>query len=345
MKEYYLSVVVPIYNAEPYLRQCVDSILANNSNELEVILVDDGSTDRGGSICDEYAENSECVRTIHQTNNGATSARNKGAVLARGKFLTFVDSDDFVDNNLYGNVIEVLKDKNKHKKEMVITAFKIGNSVYSNNINDGVYDEKEIEQLIIPAMLTDNSFQKKIIPALWVKYFPTDVYLSCIDRIYNAVRDGEDVLTSIACVMQVNRVCIMNNIVGYNYRVLPKSMSNEYFSDYFDNSTIMCKCLRNIISDSTNKEKLKESVMYNEAYMLYRYVDRIFFGGENRNYKDRLFELKTALRNTIMGNSLKKISIKKMKISYMLKMELFLLQHNFVNTAYFLRRIERKVQL
>ena len=92
-----VSVIMPVYNTSPYLRQCMDSILAQDIEvPYEVLLVDDGSTDGGGEVCDEYAAKDERVRVFHQENQGLSAARNTGIDAARGRYYAFVDSDDVV---------------------------------------------------------------------------------------------------------------------------------------------------------------------------------------------------------------------------------------------------------
>ena len=92
-----ISVIVPVYNVEPYLRKCVDSILAQSYSNLEVILVDDGSPDGCGAICDEYAAKDARVRVIHKPNGGVSDARNAGLDIMTGDYVAFVDSDDWID--------------------------------------------------------------------------------------------------------------------------------------------------------------------------------------------------------------------------------------------------------
>jgi glycosyltransferase involved in cell wall biosynthesis len=92
-----ISVIVPVYNVDKYLEECVDSILAQTYRELEIILVDDGSPDRSPAICDEYANRDQRVRVIHKKNGGAASAKNEALKIATGKYLTFVDSDDYLE--------------------------------------------------------------------------------------------------------------------------------------------------------------------------------------------------------------------------------------------------------
>ncbi len=94
------SIVVPIYNVERYLRQCLDSLVCQACAEKEIILVDDGSTDSSGMLCDEYARQYDYVRAVHQENQGVSVARNVGLSIARGEWLVFVDADDWVDNDM-----------------------------------------------------------------------------------------------------------------------------------------------------------------------------------------------------------------------------------------------------
>lgn len=96
-----ISIIVPVYKVEKYLRKCVDSILAQTFTDFEVILVDDGSPDNSGKICDEYAEKDSRVRVLHKANGGLSSARNAGIEIAKGKYLGFVDSDDYIAEDMY----------------------------------------------------------------------------------------------------------------------------------------------------------------------------------------------------------------------------------------------------
>lgn len=94
-----VSIVIPVYNVEPYLRQCLDSVVTQTYQDLEIILIDDGSPDRCGAICDEYAEKDDRIVVVHEENAGVGAARNKGLELATGDWITFVDPDDWIDSD------------------------------------------------------------------------------------------------------------------------------------------------------------------------------------------------------------------------------------------------------
>ncbi len=104
-----ISIVVPVYKVEKYLHRCVDSILAQTFKDFELILVDDGSPDRCGEICDEYALKDDRIRVVHQENQGLSVARNVGIELARGEYIGFVDSDDYIHQDMYHRLYEELK--------------------------------------------------------------------------------------------------------------------------------------------------------------------------------------------------------------------------------------------
>ena len=109
-----ISIIVPVYKVEKYLCRCLDSIVAQTFTDWECILIDDGSPDNSGKICDEYAEKDGRFRVIHQENAGVSAARNAGLDAARGEWIGFVDSDDWVESNmyeyLYNNALETKSD-------------------------------------------------------------------------------------------------------------------------------------------------------------------------------------------------------------------------------------------
>lgn len=96
-----ISIVVPVYNVEKYLRQCLNSILNQTYKNLEIILVDDGSPDNSGNICDEYARNDKRIRVVHKTNEGVGAARNTGIDMSSGNLISFIDPDDYIENDFY----------------------------------------------------------------------------------------------------------------------------------------------------------------------------------------------------------------------------------------------------
>lgn len=107
-----ISVIVPIYNVEKYLTQCIESIINQTYKNLEIILVDDGSKDNSGKICDEYQKKDSRIKVIHKENGGTSSARNEGLEISTGKYIQFVDSDDYIDLDMIEFLYKILKEEN-----------------------------------------------------------------------------------------------------------------------------------------------------------------------------------------------------------------------------------------
>lgn len=104
-----LSIIVPVYKVEQYLNRCVDSILNQTYRNIEIVLVDDGSPDRSGEICDRYAKSDERVKVVHKKNGGVSSARNIGFSSSTGEYIGYVDSDDYIAPTMYEDMIDVLE--------------------------------------------------------------------------------------------------------------------------------------------------------------------------------------------------------------------------------------------
>lgn len=163
-----ISVIVPVYNTEKYLHRCIDSILAQTFTDFELLLINDGSKDNSGKICDEYAAKDPRIRVFHKENGGASSARNLGLDNAKGEWLTFVDSDDYIFENYLQNYICQISenvdiicqgmefDKLFSEKHPI----KHMGTTYKGNIQKGI---EELYKSPMPGSLCNKCFKTKII--------------------------------------------------------------------------------------------------------------------------------------------------------------------------------------
>ncbi len=112
MKKDLISVIIPVYNVEKYLNKCISSVINQTIKNIQVILIDDGSTDNSGPMCDEWAKKDKRITVIHQKNQGVSISRNKGIDVSKGKYITFIDSDDYIDTNYFEEMINIAINNN-----------------------------------------------------------------------------------------------------------------------------------------------------------------------------------------------------------------------------------------
>lgn len=180
-----ISVIVPVYNAEKYLNRCIDSILAQTFTDFELLLINDGSKDKSGEICDEYSKKDIRVKVFHKENGGASSARNVGLDNARGEYICFCDADDFVDKTWLLCFSLYLE-----KNDMVISGFKIfRNNKYVKDVSMPVLNNKlsiiqYLEDQNISGYLWCKCFKKEIIDKYHIKFNEKYIIWEDLDFIY-----------------------------------------------------------------------------------------------------------------------------------------------------------------
>ena len=164
-----ISVIVPVYNVSVYLRKCIDSIINNSYRKLEIILVDDGSTDDSGKICDLYAQKDGRIKVIHKKNGGLSSARNAGLDIATGDYISFIDSDDYISNNMYQLMISAAEHENADIVQCgAVRVDEKGNQSAAFHVENWKmeYDEivdKYYTSTMIPVMLCNKIFKRDLI--------------------------------------------------------------------------------------------------------------------------------------------------------------------------------------
>ena len=252
MKKIKISVIVPVYNAEKYLSDCIDSILNQTLKEIELILINDGSTDNSLQICREKASKDSRVKIINKKNEGQGYARNIGIDRAKGEFITFVDSDDYIDKEAYEKMYELCK---KYHADYCITPFSIKNNIKKDKIK--IYEGKEIRNKILIDLLGNypqNSIGSVIGPSVCTKLFNSKIIKdNKIKFISERQYSSEDNIFNINYILFSNKV-IMYNKNFYHYRNVDNSFSHRYRNEYL-------KKINNMyiyIKDNLFKEKMND---------------------------------------------------------------------------------------
>lgn len=223
-----LSIIVPVYNVERYLCQCLDSLLAQNLSDYEVILVDDGSTDQSGMICDRYASAHSLFQCVHKPNGGLPSARKCGFEASHGQYVTFVDSDDWVSSDMYGRMCQTIHDT--HADVVIcdyIAAMPDREEICTTPFPTGFYDKARLETEVYPFMLYTGIFYKYgLAPSLCNKIFRRDLLGRHLLRVPNDVVVGEDAMASYSCLLEADSAFILKEAFYY-YRSNASSVSHQ----------------------------------------------------------------------------------------------------------------------
>lgn len=221
------SVIVPIYNVEKYLKQCVDSILNQTFKDFELILVDDGSKDNCPLICDEYAEKDNRVTVIHKPNGGLVSARQAGAKIAKGDYVVAVDGDDFVADDMLSVYNEILL---KKKYDIVCCGY----FDYTDDANIAEVKHKGYRKEYSRSLLEEELFNRLITseegnrfpPSVWAKAIKMDLYKRIQLQVPTAISIGEDSCVVYPCIYYADSMFISDKCVYY-YRLNNASLTKQ----------------------------------------------------------------------------------------------------------------------
>lgn len=232
-----ISIIIPVYNRENYVSRLLKSLIPQLSNEMEVIIVDDGSTDKTLQVCENFAREVPCIRVIQKQNGGVSSARNLGLDKAKGLYISFVDSDDELEIDAYKKLINIVK---SYQPDIVdfgaryISMDGICDGTVSNTIEKNCLLSKEyiLEQIIPPTinLVVDNG--KRMSPFLWTKLFKTDIIKNNNNiRFDESRKTWEDLPFIVSCLKYANSLYSISEYL-YRYIGTPNSLSTKYTTDY-----------------------------------------------------------------------------------------------------------------
>ena len=217
-----ISIIVPVYNVERYLSQCIDSILAQTYENLEIILVDDGSTDNSGKICEDYADRNFRIKTVHKTNEGLANARNNGIEKAAGEYVSFVDSDDYIAKDY----IEYLYDMvNANSAQIAVCGYQKVYETESNSISDETNTKKSVRVYNSFNALSALLYQRGVISSAWGRLFKRELFSTIR---FPKGRRHEDVAVMYKLFDQAGTIAVGNQ-KKYYYRQRPDSIVHSAF--------------------------------------------------------------------------------------------------------------------
>lgn len=249
-----LSVVVPVYNVEKYLHQCIKSILNQTFDNFEVILVDDGSKDASGQFCDDFAALDNRISVIHKKNGGLVSARKAGLKKAIGKYVTYVDSDDWIDSEMFNIMMSAIQAR---QLDMVCCQYSLEcenkTIPYTMNWKSGIYRQEEIEQLKQNILCYKNKCDFGIAPSVWGKIFEKKKLLSCQMQVPEVIKMGEDVAVTVPYILCCDSIQILNESF-YHYRINNTSITHTLKPNLLYENLLLMDYLQRVIAPQWNTQ-------------------------------------------------------------------------------------------
>ena len=220
-----ISIIIAIYNISPYLRRCLDSVINQTYGQLQIILVDDGSTDDCGTICDEYAQKDSRIVVIHKTNGGLSDAWNAGLLVATGEYIGFVDGDDYIEPDMYERMLEALV---LHNADMAVCRYRpfvarpVGIELSHPSIT------LTSEQALLAYISEDEKI--RIMPSVWSKLFRRQLVKNLT---FTVGQTSQDIMYTTAALCLAKRIAFVDAYL-YNYNdERASSITNQKNSEKF----------------------------------------------------------------------------------------------------------------
>ena len=289
-----VSIIVPVYNCEKYFRQCLESIINQSYRNIEIILVNDGSTDNSGEICDTYASNDNRIRVIHTKNSGPAAARNIGIENAKGSLIFFIDADDYVENDALELLIESY---NRHKVDMVAGNF---NKVKNSNIESKDNITFSSNKLLTKQDILDYSkcYLKKpnrflLFAFSWGRLFKTSIIKENNIFFNTDLHTFEDVTFNFEYLKYTNNIFflkknIYNHLIHDNYKSATLMISDnpQRLFGYKQALANISGFLRGCNSDADIRKEVGHAYIYLTIIQLVRTCGQI-----NNSNKKKIYEL------------------------------------------------------
>lgn len=266
-----ISVVVPVYNVAPYLKRCIDSIISQTYQNMEIILVDDGSTDGSSELCDKFQDQDRRIKVIHKANGGLVSARKAGIVESRGEYVAYVDSDDWIECGMYQQMVKQMVQNNAD----IVTSGLYRN--YSNNIveefdntQEGVYDLERIKKELLPQfMYTGKFYEAGINIHIYNKLFNRKLLLKHQLGVDDSIRVGEDAALVYPYILDAKKIVIIHKCF-YHYCIRQNSIMGNGYQDEIEGYKNIYRIIKSQINRYRGSQK--HLILQLNYFMIYLFL-------------------------------------------------------------------------
>ncbi|MEN9919770.1 MAG: hypothetical protein RL662_2206 [Bacteroidota bacterium] len=300
------SVIIPVYNMERFLARCLDSLAKQTYDKLEIILINDGSIDASGAICDSYAEHDTRFRVIHQANAGVSEARNAGLKIASGDYISFVDPDDWVEANMYQTIASHLADK--QIDILRFNAYRKGELVNTLPFK-GLYEGKRLEEEVVLPLIGAEKFGGMfILGVLWMHVYKRSTiekHHICFNK---ALRRCEDRLFTLTTALYADQMMFIDDVF-YHYEVNDDSLSNKYDPQRWLQELIYLDELQKIYKQQRSSifiENADKRILGEYLLRAITSINNEFFSKNNNTFVNKYKNTKTIINNPIVRTAIKK---------------------------------------
>jgi glycosyltransferase involved in cell wall biosynthesis len=307
-----VSVIVPVYNAENFLCQCIDSILNQKLKEIEIILINDGSLDKSGKICDDYAIKDERVRVLHIQNQGVSNARNIGIQISSGKYIGFVDADDWIDEQMYVVLLEKIT---KENADIIMCSHVIYDRDTENIIsfpwkNDCAFEFQEIRQKVIPAFISNidiNGYKQQLVMGcVWKCLFTKDLIERNKINFDEKIVISEDLVFILHAFSRSERVIfIMQPYYYYRKEINKDSTTQKYIPDAYLSLKLSLEYICNVLQELDCRDKLVMQIEWRNISNVLDCIANLFRKGSPYTFKEKIDETKGYIKDSNFKKSIK----------------------------------------
>lgn len=346
-----ISVIVPIYKIpEAYLRECMSSLLEQTYQNLEFILVDDGSPDNCGEICDEYAAGDERIKVIHQENQGLSNVRNNGIKAASGYWIAFVDPDDWIEKDAFEKAVEIADRENVDM--MVWNTFlntpdqEVIRKNYGKNLV--VRDPKQLEAINLNFLRTisvkNNEIRIPTLESTTCHLYRRDIIIENQLLFDHTLKQGEDKLFNYSYHMHINSMAYLNRPM-YHYRLHSLSTTHTFFPGNVDTSNRILKKYYDMEPKIQSDQNYRNTYYIRSAYIALFLIGKFYLHPQNNlgSEKEMLQQFRGLVSQEPYVTSIKKMDLSGMRLS-MTRLRLTMLKWHWYRILFADVKLERKLR-
>lgn len=266
-----VSIIIPLYNAEKYIVQCIESVRHQTLPNIEIIIIDDGSTDASGVIADSYAEKDSRIKVLHYENGGLVRARKRGVLAASAEYIGFVDADDWIEPCMYTEMLQIMQ---TYHVDIVLTEiihYMInGEYVVKHPVQRGLYEYRRIVEELYPKLVNSAG---GLHPSVCIKLFRKTMLKPVIDRMNDNIKIAEDAFISYSYLSACKKAYVLEKAF-YHYRMNQESMCHKKNYSVLSETELMINELRKVYEENEYSDILLEvldQVIYSSLLFDYKF--------------------------------------------------------------------------